>query len=78
MEAELANMRVYEQSYHTQEKRLQSSMDRIDVLNVEKCNIEAAHTDLILDFNQLRHENEKLNVENTTFKAEVDTLTSQV
>ena len=78
MEAELEKMRVYEQSYHTQEKKFQSSLDRIDVLTTEKCNVDAAHTDLIIDFNQLRYENEKLLVENTTNKSEVEILTKQV
>ena len=76
MEAELEKMRVYEQSYHTQEKRLQSSLDRIDVLMTEKSNVEAAHTDLIIDFNHMRHENEKFTIENNTYKAEIDALVS--
>lgn len=47
MEAEFEKMRMYEQSYHTQEQRLKASLDRCDQTMTEKNNIETAHHDLI-------------------------------
>ena len=40
MEAELEKMKMYEQSYHTQEKRLQAALDRQDDAINEKNNLE--------------------------------------
>ncbi len=32
LEAELERMKMYETSYHTQEKNLQAQLDRVDIL----------------------------------------------
>lgn len=78
LEAELQKMRLYEKSYHTQEKRLQASLNRVDALQAEKENIEAAHTDLIIDYNQVKQQNENYTVENKAMKIQVEELTTQV
>ena len=54
MEAELEKMRVYEQSYHTQEQRLKTSLEQIDQSQHERMNIETAHHDLLTDFEILK------------------------
>lgn len=59
----MEKLKVYEQSYHSQEKRLQQSLDKVDSLTHEKNNIEIAHNELIMEFTTLRHEKEKLTME---------------
>ena len=54
LEAELERMKMYETSYHTQEKNLQAQLDRVDLLQNDKRNLEVAHQDLITDFNMLK------------------------
>ena len=77
MEAELEKMRMYEQSYHTQERRLQAALDRVDVLFGEKNNIEQAHIDLLDEFKNLKLANEKTMILNRTLKLEVEELSNQ-
>ena len=77
MEAELEKMRMYEQSYHTQERRLQAALDRVDILFGEKNNIEQAHIDLIDEFKNLKTSNEKTIILNRTLKLEVEELCNQ-
>lgn len=43
MEAELERMKMYETSYHTQEKNLLAQLDRVDQLQNDKRNLETAH-----------------------------------
>lgn len=71
-------MKVYEKSYHTQEKRLATSLDRIDALMNEKSNLEVAHNDLLQNFEYLRQDKEKLSVENDTIKIEIKELRNQL
>ena len=74
MEAELEKMKMYEQSYHTQEKRLQSALDRCDDLFNEKNNIEQVHVDLVSEYNNSKKANEKLTIYNRTLSLEVQGL----
>jgi hypothetical protein len=69
-------MRVYEKSYHTQEKRLSASMDRIDALTAEKSNVEVAHNDLLKDYTSIRQEKDKLSIENAAQNTELEELRS--
>tara|TARA_B110000285_G_C15121273_1_gene617292 strand:- start:1372 stop:1587 length:216 start_codon:yes stop_codon:yes gene_type:complete len=71
MEAELEKMKMYEQSYHTQEKRLQAALDNAEDLFEEKNNIEQVHLDLVSEFNEARKENETLQFENRSLSLEV-------
>ena len=77
MEAELEKMRMYEQSYHTQERRLQAALDRVDTLFGEKNNIEQAHIDLLDEFKNIKMSNEKTIILNRTLKLEVEELCNQ-
>lgn len=77
MEAELEKMKMYEQSYHTQEKRLQAALDNAEDLFEEKNNIEQVHLDLVSEFNEARKENETLQFENRSLSLEVQGLTAQ-
>ena len=78
MEAELEKMRMYEQSYHTQEKRLKASLDRCDQTITEKQNIETAHQDLVTDYHQLRSKNDHYSMDNRRLKLEVEELNSRI
>ena len=78
MEAEMEKMQVYEKSYHTQEKKLATSLDRMDALDNEKNNIEVAHNDLLQEFTVLRQEKDKLVIDNNTFRVETDELRNQL